>query len=383
MTLVYGLISPHPPIILPEVGGKQRVKVERTIQALRRAVADLSRTKPDKLIIISPHEDHGFEVPKRFLREALSGDMAVEEILITEPSYEYYYELGLQYSRAISKDQTRTAIIASGDLSHVLATNGPYGFHPAGPVLDQHVQAALAHTDAEQLLKLDPKLLTDGAECGLRSILFLLGAFEASGAPAQILSYEAPFGVGYLVATISPLSLEGQQLLEHARTAIERHLKRQNGLIPPENLAPALRAPAGAFVSLHGPTHALRGCIGTVSATKTRLIDEVATNAIAAATQDPRFPPITLPELKEVSISIDVLSALKPVVDADTLDVRTHGLVAMAAGDRRGVLLPDLPGVATLAQQQAICRQKAGIADTEPARWYSFTVQRYSEVPGR
>jgi len=201
--LVFGVISPHPPLIIPEIGGKDIERVKRTVAALEIAAEKLAAAKPERLLIISPHEGYGFEVPMHYLGKQLPADLETEMILVTEPSYEHYYEWGKQYGDACDRSDRRTAVIASADLSHVLKPEGPYGYHSAGPLLDKLVIKAVQEKDAAQLLRLDPGFLERAAECGLRSILFLMGAFEGKAYEAEVLSYEGPFGVGYLVATFS------------------------------------------------------------------------------------------------------------------------------------------------------------------------------------
>jgi len=202
MSIVYGVISPHPPIILPEIGRGEIKKVKKTISALEKAGENLGKINPDKIVIISPHTQHGFEVPLYYLGKNLKPDTKIEEILVTNPSYKYYYELGKKYAERFKKSKDRVVIIASGDLSHVLKDDGPYGFNPAGPKLDKIIVDGIKNNDAESLLNIDPEILDQGAECGLRSILFLMGTFSKVQSPkTKILSYEGPFGVGYLVAT--------------------------------------------------------------------------------------------------------------------------------------------------------------------------------------
>jgi len=202
--LMLGIIAPHPPIIIPEIGGSETEKVQRTISALGKAAKSLAGTKPDKILIIAPHQQHGYDVPLYYLGKELSSDTEVEKILVTHPSYEYYYELGKQYGERIDKSSKRTAVIASGDLSHVLKAEGPYGFDPAGPKLDASIVKAVKEQDVRSLLELDPALLQHGAECGLRSILFLFGIFAGKKYATEVLSYEGPFGVGYMVAVFTP-----------------------------------------------------------------------------------------------------------------------------------------------------------------------------------
>lgn len=133
---------------------------------------------------------------------------------------------------------------------------------------------------------------------------------------------------------------------------------------------------SACFVSLkkHGD---LRGCIGTLEPSEPTLGREIARNARAAAFDDPRFPPVREDELAALACSVDVLSPSEPCTLAD-LDPRRYGVIVVA-GFRRGVLLPDLQGVDTVAQQVGIALQKAGIRPDELFDVYRFTVTRYRE----
>ena len=124
-----------------------------------------------------------------------------------------------------------------------------------------------------------------------------------------------------------------------------------------------LTARAGAFVSLHR-NGALRGCIGTIAPARETLAEEIVRNAAAAATEDPRFPPVRESELDQLEISVDVLGRPEPVRSRSELDVKRYGVI-VRKGWRRGVLLPDLEGVDTVDDQIAIACRKAGIAPGE------------------
>jgi AmmeMemoRadiSam system protein B len=204
--LTFGVISPHPPIIIPEIGGRELAKVKKTTAALESAAIELAETKPDKVIIIAPHTEHGYEVPLYYLEKHLDPETELEKILVTHSSYQYYFDLGKKYGEIIDKSTQRIAVIASGDLSHVLKAEGPYGYNPAGPRLDEIIVKAIKDQDVKRLLQIDPDILESGAECGLRSILFLFGVFAGKKYSTEVLSYEGPFGVGYMVATFA---LEG------------------------------------------------------------------------------------------------------------------------------------------------------------------------------
>src|SRR3712207_5507495 len=92
-----------------------------------------------------------------------------------------------------------------------------------------------------------------------------------------------------------------------ARQAILRYLTSGDFLQPATEPPFPQRGPAGVFVSLKRQGE-LRGCIGTCLPTQPSLSQEVVRNAVSAATADPRFPPVTLEEMEELDISVDVLT---------------------------------------------------------------------------
>ena len=197
--LKFACIAPHPPIILPSVSSPEdRAQVKKTILALEQLGKELKEAKPDSIIISSPHPDWGFNVPLFFLAKDFKGEIKTYLIELEPP--QFYFEEGKKVYKELDKTK-KYALIASGDLSHCLKEEGPYGFHPDGPKFDKDLIEALKKKDIEKILKLDD-LYPEAGECGLRSFCFLLGILEASGLDWQpeILSYEGPFGVGYLVA---------------------------------------------------------------------------------------------------------------------------------------------------------------------------------------
>lgn len=134
---------------------------------------------------------------------------------------------------------------------------------------------------------------------------------------------------------------------------------------------------AGCFVSLHTTAGALRGCIGTIEPRHADLVDEIADNAIAAATRDPRFPPLQEDELPHVQLEVSVLAPPEPCQVGD-LDPSKYGVI-VTNGHRRGVLLPGLEGIRSVRQQLQIARKKGEIAGNEPIEIQRFEVQKYRE----
>lgn len=173
---------------------------------------------------------------------------------------------------------------------------------------------------------------------------------------------------------------ESHPLVQLARNTIETYVRNGRVVDPPQSLTPEMKQRAGTFVSLHDGRGQLRGCIGTFSAVQPNVAQEVIRNAISAATQDPRFPPVRSSELGDLQIKVDVLSRPESVDDAQELDPQRYGVIVEAKQGwrRRGLLLPALEGVDSVAEQIRICRLKAGIGPDEPVGLLRFEVVRYT-----
>jgi len=164
-----------------------------------------------------------------------------------------------------------------------------------------------------------------------------------------------------------------------ARAAVARALAGER---PPDpetiDPDPALWRPRRAcFVSLKDPD--LRGCIGTIHPAHKDLGREIIANALAAATRDPRFPPLTPAELPGVLFSVDVLGEPETVSDWSELDPARWGVI-VSRGGRRGLLLPDIPGVDSVIQQVTIAARKAGLEDLRNLTLQRFSVERHPET---
>jgi len=111
--------------------------------------------------------------------------------------YEEMYTFGKAVKAAIDMTDKRVAVIASGDLSHRLTVDAPAGYSPRGAEFDRLLIEQLANQDAKGLMNMDPDLVSEAGECGLRPTCFLMGVLGNIEAKAEVLSYEGPFGVGY------------------------------------------------------------------------------------------------------------------------------------------------------------------------------------------
>jgi AmmeMemoRadiSam system protein A len=123
----------------------------------------------------------------------------------------------------------------------------------------------------------------------------------------------------------------------------------------------------------------LRGCIGTIEPSKESLAEEIVANAISAAIGDPRFDPVSPAELANLRYSVDVLFPAEPA-EMEDLDPKIFGVIVEdESGSRRGLLLPDIPGVDDAEQQVEIAARKAGIPHGEPIKLSRFKVERFRE----
>lgn len=163
-----------------------------------------------------------------------------------------------------------------------------------------------------------------------------------------------------------------------AHRAIEAYLKTGQIIAAPAPLPDNMAVPNPLFVSLHSADGALRGCRGTLTPTQTNLAETIIQTAIASAVDDPRFTPMRPDELEGLDVKIDLLSPMEPVTDINELDEKVYG-VLIQAGQRRALLLPDIPMVDSVSHQLELVRRKAGLSPHEPAQLYRFTVTRYEE----
>ena len=165
-----------------------------------------------------------------------------------------------------------------------------------------------------------------------------------------------------------------------ARLSLETYVKTGKELerdAYPADLTEEMRnRQAGTFVSVHKDGQ-LRGCIGTIGPTTGCIADEIVQNAVSAASRDPRFFPIQIPELPYLEISVDVLGETEPIDSTDELDVKRYGVI-VSSGHKRGLLLPNLDGVDTIEEQVRIAMQKGGIRPGDKnIRYERFEVVRH------
>lgn len=346
----------------------------------------------------NPALDHGTMVPLWFILKKYT-DFKIVRTGLSGYDLLKHYEYGMMIKDAVEALDRRTVYVASGDLSHKLQDYGPYGFAEEGPLYDKRIMDVCSAARFGELFDFDENFCQKAAECGHKSFVIMAGALDGQAVEATQYSHEDVTGVGYGICSFIP---NGQDASRHflearlqqvedellqkriksdawvklARESAEYFVKNGQELeLPswvPEEL---LKTRAGAFVSVH-KFGALRGCIGTIAATKENLALEIIHNAVSAVSEDPRFEPVTQDELKYLDINVDVLGDAEKISSPAELDVKKYGVIVQS-GYKRGLLLPDLDGVDTVEQQISIAKRKGGIAPGEDVDLFRFEVVRH------
>jgi aromatic ring-opening dioxygenase LigB subunit len=143
--------------------------------------------------------DHGTLVPLHFLTEAGYAGKIIR-ISISLLGDDAHYRMGRCIDRVAAALNRRAIFVASGDLSHRLKSDGPYGFNPAGPAFDKRISQMFANGDLGSLRTFTPQEREAAGECGLNSNIMLAGVFDGSPVTSELYSYEGPWGVGYAIA---------------------------------------------------------------------------------------------------------------------------------------------------------------------------------------
>jgi len=259
MPLITAALLPHSPLLIPEIGRANYDFLAKTVAAYGQIAAAIKKGEIDTIIIISPHssaqtdsfilnvaptmeidlKDFGFIPPKTiFTGDALLADQIKDslrpeiplqlisedlldhgsaiplyllkdarpnlKIIVISPatglSLEEQINFGQKLQTVLIKNEKKIAVIASGDLSHRLKKKSPGGYSPKGAKFDNKLIEYLSDplTATDNILKMDQKLISDAGECGLKSLVILLGLLSGRVWQPEILAYQTDFGVGYL-----------------------------------------------------------------------------------------------------------------------------------------------------------------------------------------
>ena len=461
MAVKGAVMVPHPPIIIPEIGCGEEVKARKTSDSYRKAAEKIAEWRPDTVIVVSPHSvmyadyflispgtgakgdfgqfrapqvkfrvdydtefvkvlvqeaeardipagtlgerekrlDHGTMVPLYFLDQYMQ-DYRIVRIGLSGMPLTVHYELGECIRKTAELLDREVVIIGSGDLSHKLKEDGPYGFQKEGPEYDERIMDVMGRGAFGELFDFSEDFCDKAAECGHRSFTIMAGALDGLKVKAERLSHQGTFGVGYGICTYEVTGNDPQRYfleqyrreqreaaerrkgsedlyVQLARETVETYVRTGKKIRVPEGLPEEMYSRrAGVFVSLKEEGR-LRGCIGTITPVRRNVAEEIIENGISAAARDPRFHAVEPEELDRLEYSVDVLGETEEIDSPEELDVKRYGVV-VSRGYRRGLLLPDLEGVDTVEEQIEIARRKAGIPeDAEDIRLERFEVVRH------
>ena len=400
MSVLYAMCVPHPPLIIPEIGQGEEKTISNTIQSYESIMKYVSTLPIETVIVISPHAiaysdyihispgkhgsgdfsqfhagnvrievdydtelvkkitqsakkhhifagtlgkddnlDHGTMIPLYFLNKYLK-DYKVVRIGISGLSPLTHYRFGQCIKEAVG--DKNVLLIASGDLSHCLKEDGPYGYKEEGPLFDYDIITAWKNSDFMRFLTFDPIFTEVAAECGLRSFQIMAGALDQKKIKPHYYSYEGPFGVGY---GICGFEICGEDLTRDIGNQYEKKMQEE---------VKKIKEHEDDYVRLARTT-----------------IEHYVKEKV-----DPRFDPIIEEELDNLIISVDILGEIEQVEDISTLDPRIYGII-VSHGSKRGLLLPDLEGVDTVTDQIQIACHKAGIHEGEKIKIERFKVIRH------
>lgn len=251
---------PHPPIIVESVGRGREKPAADTIEAYRRMAEELAALKPEIIVLLTPHGsynarevrvttaesahgsmaefgaphtglsftvaqeeaesfvlraqekglplvadsygmplDHGAFVPLWFIHRAGLSSRLVH-MVTGDPFASRSKEIGALLAQEASGWGKRTALVVSGDLSHCLKREGPYGYRAAGMDFEEKFDALIRAGDVAGILSFDAQTLNDAAQCGMAPLFIALSALGRI--KPEVYSHEWPFGVGYMVANL-------------------------------------------------------------------------------------------------------------------------------------------------------------------------------------
>lgn len=251
---------PHPPESISGIGTPEQLKAaEKTLKAFERLRHELEKSDPDTVVIISPHAqlepysfvinssdilkgtlaqfglddvrtyennlvfanklafaglmndiptvlrenflDHGALIPLEHLLKNIRPK--VVHLAFSLMDYDQQYSYGEVIKSIISSGVGgRVAIVASAGLSHKLTSGSPMEYSPKAQKFDMDILHYLGSNDLASILDLQPEAVKEAAECGVRSIVMLLGALHGTNYKFNLLSYEYPTGIGYLTARL-------------------------------------------------------------------------------------------------------------------------------------------------------------------------------------
>lgn len=255
MSIVFGAIMPHPPILIPQIGRDRLKEAENSKKALEEISRRIKGKDFDTIVIVTPHGevgqasvpvytghvfegnfamfgmgrpsftfkgdpelglaivkdthlatacpetllDHGVLVPL-FYPQAAGVKKPILPIAIAFMPLSKLFEFGKSLRKTAERLRRKILLIASADMSHRLTPDAPAGYSPRGKEFDEKLVELVKAYNVKGILTFDPDLAEEAGQDALWSIAILLGALDGLKVEHEVLSYEGPFGVGYMIA---------------------------------------------------------------------------------------------------------------------------------------------------------------------------------------
>lgn len=165
--------------------------IDRLQRDLRKAEQPVTLTTDERLNFASA-------VPLDFLTAALPS-VRIVPISPCGLTAKEHFTFGQALKHTLIASHKRVAIISAGDMAHTLTEFAPGGYHEDGARYDEALRTMVEHRNVVGVLQMDEAMVTNAQESAYRKLLILLGAIDGMDLAPEIMSYEAPFGVGYLV----------------------------------------------------------------------------------------------------------------------------------------------------------------------------------------
>lgn len=261
MALVFTAVAAHTPVLIPSIGKAGLEIIDKTKSAMQVLEQNLYLAQPDVVIVISPHGDalpdaftinmnssyesnfeefgdlvtkvswkpammlmdkfrehfkksdfpvqmsshdkldYGTSVPLFYLTQHMPDLAVVPFMPSSKLDLKTHFEFGKSMKEEIMASTQRIAVIASADLSHRVSEKSPEGLSPKGVAFDEKIQEIMKESNPIGILDIDEEWLSEASTCSARVLAMTFGIMDGVHHQVDILSYEKPLGVGYLVAS--------------------------------------------------------------------------------------------------------------------------------------------------------------------------------------
>jgi AmmeMemoRadiSam system protein B/AmmeMemoRadiSam system protein A len=339
--------------------------------------------------------EHAIEVELPFLQKTFDKSVRIVPILMGEPDPQVCRDLAQALDKIIGTRED-VLILISSDMSH-------YYTYDVANQMDALTLSAIQAIDAKSFF--EGNVSRKMEMCGFVPVTTALilarlrgishvevlkhaNSGDTSGDKSRVVGYSSVIFYSHLLGQSQDEGVKAltaaqkKELLGIARQSIETFVRA--GKAPDISVKDQrLNQVEGAFVTIT-KNGTLRGCIGNIIGQEP-LYETVRDMAVAAASQDPRFPRVTVAELNDLHVEISVLSQPRRIKDASEIQLGTHGVIVARDG-HQGVFLPQVAEETHWSKEEflaQLCAQKAGLP---PDAWkdpntalYVFTADVFAE----